>query len=997
MDDQEVLRDLQNSSPKIVLNSLISVANILGGDQLDPQFLDRLYHYLVPLLSSMHFKIRSNAFVIVSELFENNYDSISDAILALPGAILALHAVNKTVSKCAANVLKKIIENEEVDDFWGDVQSTITANRSVEVCVLVLNLLCPVANDIPLPPIVKLIDEPVAQIRRAAIKLLHCVDEESLIDAVQQTRISYEAMQFLIKEFPVLKDIDDFTPEDNDYNMNNNKKIDAWKRIKPISYKNYAFNGKEESDERRQNQKIQKIRKNQKTNKKVVEPSFNALNLNVDAMRADYDQNFTKSSILNGSPLSNSKVSGSYQDNQSIDINTTNENSQNSHLNNNQPESVTNKVTNQKPAFSSIQESKTLLSPKPQKNVKISPTKINKDETQQTVIKTEIATSPLHPDQVFKTNLSTQTTPTVYKNNTSQKTKLQSTPNVFEKAGLDNSSSKPQQDNFQNSRTSKKQQTSNRLPSKNQNSTLSNNIYNSHKASEFSQNMESFEEENDQIDLMTKNKTVKISHNSTRNSKIQKSPYEIYNANTTVRDVASSNMRSISPSRKSPRNSSSRKSPRGKSYNKRQLGRMSQNEPLGKIGAQPSITLAYHPDDLKDTTWLEKLNFLKTLSDTFLTNTKISDSPLQILDCVLAAAFPIQSKVVFAVPPVLSEIILRYPEASRKRLREITTYTLHVMSNESWQDDSGFDKFLSSFILSSDPIDLVNMTLTVTDETIKKLPFELLIMCIYEEISDMKLPYLTVSHIVCTLVKNFPLNEQQSELFSFLCEREAESIRKYGMKQPREERRRIAMYLKDKSLFPSSNSNNNASANNKSNNTNKNADLKVPSDNKTILKTVNIEFKLGAKGNFRKCILSLFNYEGEFPPDLFAAFLKYLGKIPESVVNSVDEDFSKLCLKQFKSPKLLTFFQANWIPSEVIVGFARVVWCSPSSLMAGSEDFLLILYDMFKDATGKIKTNIVKIILAIDRATGHSILDLPEVVDPYRRLLISLMSQFHIE
>jgi hypothetical protein len=51
---------------------------------------------------------------------------------------------------------------------------------------------------------------------------------------------------------------------------------------------------------------------------------------------------------------------------------------------------------------------------------------------------------------------------------------------------------------------------------------------------------------------------------------------------------------------------------------------------------------------------------------------------------------------------------------------------------------------------------------------------------------------------------------------------------------------------------------------------------------------------------------------------------------------------------------------------------------------------------MFKRSIGPTRLDLAQIFLAITRKTNHSVLDLKEICDPHRKLLMAMMAQYRI-
>ena len=198
--EKELLENLNSNNIRDVLGAMSAATNLVDKYELQNAFVDKLYHSLIPLLSHTHFKIRSHAFTLILQLLEEYSNIISCPDVAIPSILLSILAVNKVISESSIKCLRIIIEITESEVFWPDIESVITDGRSTEIRLKILDILPDFANKIPLSPIVKLLDDPKAQIRNAAKQILDAADPALVRAAINCTRISYEAVKKLVDE-----------------------------------------------------------------------------------------------------------------------------------------------------------------------------------------------------------------------------------------------------------------------------------------------------------------------------------------------------------------------------------------------------------------------------------------------------------------------------------------------------------------------------------------------------------------------------------------------------------------------------------------------------------------------------------------------------------------------------------------------------------------------------------------------------------------------------
>ena len=201
MDGRQLIEGLQGTKIRRILSSLMYATDMLQNDEIDRPLIDKLYHSLIPLLVHNHYKIRGYAFNILLQLLCDYDDSLSCPDIALASCILGLQCVNKSISDTASNCVKRILEISDINSIWVELDETIRAHRSTEVRLKVLEILIDFADQIPLQPILTLLDDPKAQIRMAAKAIIDAADPEAVRDAICSARLSYETTQELMRKY----------------------------------------------------------------------------------------------------------------------------------------------------------------------------------------------------------------------------------------------------------------------------------------------------------------------------------------------------------------------------------------------------------------------------------------------------------------------------------------------------------------------------------------------------------------------------------------------------------------------------------------------------------------------------------------------------------------------------------------------------------------------------------------------------------------------------
>lgn len=753
MNYNDILNGLQSTNSKAILNSLIYLATYFDENEINSEIINLSFQHLLPHIASNHYKIRTNSIIILSDILENFYDSITDVIQCIPDLLNGLHSVNSKISENCLLCINQIIKNDNPNNYWSLFEHNILNDRSLDARIQLIKIIEPVSNSVPLNEIIKLLDDTNIQIRKAAVQFFQSIDASKLKETLKSTSISCEGMNFLFQNYPELGDLDSF-----------------------------------------------------------IDCITNAQNHN---------------------------------DDQKISIKVKTQSSQNSFSNGHQNRAFTTSAKNQ-----------------------LHTTTISKAEKRkvQKGGSNLICKSTNKPKSSIK-NLN---------ESSKQKTELLHSPNSIKCKPI-----------VKTTRTSK---------------TLS-----------------------------------KVEH--------------------------------------------IKKPPENRSDNNPQNGLVEHNE------LNLTASFDFDPHNLENLTWLERIAFLDSLSEYLSKSAQLATSSVDLIDCVLTVFKPLHPKITFKIPPILLEILLRNPEALPKRLFEITQFALITMMTDDWRDNEGFNRFLSTIILETDPQELIETALRISNNSSKKLPFEQLIKSIYDINPDLKLPYYIVSHILSAFLKQNQMNESQREIFSLIISKEIDYAKKYCLQQTPEQRSILSPFLSK---------NENTRINQTK--TNKNIMINIPDNESQKIKMIENEFKLGAKkGNLKKCILTLLALKNDISMKLFTQFVTFIGKFKLEIVSNNVEELTELCCSKFGSSQYLHILDADWIPSEIISGISRIIWYSSEAMLEHSEQYLPILYNTFRESSGRIRIELVKIVLGIEKATKRSILDLPEVVEPYRQLIISIASQFQVQ
>ena len=201
---REVLISLKSNDQEEILYSENDVIDFLSANDASDELANVLYANFISLLMHTHYKIRSNASLIILKLLQKNAQSLERIESALPNIAASLYSVNKQIAESSFESLKIILQNTSNRYYWPIVKVIIIDGKSKTVRLNVLSLLTEFSNDIPLSPIVKLLDDPQAQVRKTALEILKSVDDKKRVaKAFQKVRLSFEATKLMKQNFDV--------------------------------------------------------------------------------------------------------------------------------------------------------------------------------------------------------------------------------------------------------------------------------------------------------------------------------------------------------------------------------------------------------------------------------------------------------------------------------------------------------------------------------------------------------------------------------------------------------------------------------------------------------------------------------------------------------------------------------------------------------------------------------------------------------------------------
>jgi hypothetical protein len=335
------------------------------------------------------------------------------------------------------------------------------------------------------------------------------------------------------------------------------------------------------------------------------------------------------------------------------------------------------------------------------------------------------------------------------------------------------------------------------------------------------------------------------------------------------------------------------------------------------------------------------------------------------------------------IPPILTQVIIRNPEVLRTEIWNVAEFTLLMMTVDAWSQNESCMAYLAVLFAEGDPTDLTDTVLQIADRTNKGLPYEQLLNFLFAERPDMLLPQSVIGKIIGWLVRRDSLSEDHQGLFRTICKLEPEKVRKYAVAQPASIKAQISTFLQPYSRTKSP--------------PKKSSPPVVQGEPKQLMNIMRQEMKNGNKCDFGSFLAAFHAFPYELSPQFGVEVIDLVGKLREKVISEHQAMFDRMCSEMFSSPSSLEFLGDEWVPADRLVGLSRVMWSASTALLDGSERWLPVLYDLFLDSVGRVRRSVATIFIAIREVTGYSVIDLPEVKEPYRSSIIGLMAEYSIE
>lgn len=412
---------------------------------------------------------------------------------------------------------------------------------------------------------------------------------------------------------------------------------------------------------------------------------------------------------------------------------------------------------------------------------------------------------------------------------------------------------------------------------------------------------------------------------------------------------------------------------------------------VGKITEKTSVKLPVQLRDMSQMSWLERVTFLEMLHETLKLNRPLNMSSTEVVQCALTAAFPLHKKTTPLLAQILAELIYLFPEALQTCLNEITKFLLHaIRSPPILNNDNGLPELLEALLSEASPSDLIDSAVFVATENPRPLQIEQYILLIYKKRPDTALPKATTKNLLCMLIHSKTPNKYKDKLLSVLCEKEINEVKRFYQTQEREAQMILRKWM-PKDYFSSKTSRKNST-------TNVAAIKKMSQREITVI--VEREIAKGAKSDYPKFVMAMRDLkidDIDHLVRLFSCYLVYLSKWPPEKLKANESLIFALSEDVFNTPKLLSVLDAQYVSPSIIRGLCIYVWHCPKSILINASCYYPILYELFAESHSTERKEIAKIALAIEKATGKSLLDLGTISHQHRTILMKLQAQYDFE
>lgn len=159
-----------------------------NSNQFQAEDAVQIFPLLIPLLMHIHYKVRKNAFYLFLSIlnrFSDYLDSTSDSV---PNCIASLICVDEEIAECAHQALEFIFDLDDPKYWWPYCEKTLFNSKSNPQRIKLMFIIYSHFDEIPVLPIIKLLDDPIFTIQKMAYSMLQFNDQEKIQDKLDKYR-----------------------------------------------------------------------------------------------------------------------------------------------------------------------------------------------------------------------------------------------------------------------------------------------------------------------------------------------------------------------------------------------------------------------------------------------------------------------------------------------------------------------------------------------------------------------------------------------------------------------------------------------------------------------------------------------------------------------------------------------------------------------------------------------------------------------------------------
>ena len=157
-------------------------------NQFQPEDAVQIFPLLIPLLMHIHYKVRKNAFYLFLSIlnrFSDYLDSTSDSV---PNCIASLICVDEEIAECAHQALEFIFDLDDPKYWWPYCEKVLFNSKSTPQRIKLMFIIYSHFDEIPVIPIIKLLDDPIFTIQKMAYSMLQFNDQDKIQTKLEKYR-----------------------------------------------------------------------------------------------------------------------------------------------------------------------------------------------------------------------------------------------------------------------------------------------------------------------------------------------------------------------------------------------------------------------------------------------------------------------------------------------------------------------------------------------------------------------------------------------------------------------------------------------------------------------------------------------------------------------------------------------------------------------------------------------------------------------------------------